>query len=353
MIAKTRLLIVLLIFFAVIAVTACVSQTEPAPSVPPSPSAIASAPSLTTVRVGYVPLVSNAPLFIAKEEGYFARQGIDVEFIKLQSGAAMIPPLVNGDIAVGGGAVSAALINAISKGAQVRIVADKGRNSPGHSCNASGLLVRRDLYESGAVTRAADLKGRKIMTPADQDYKIFRILKMGNLTSGDISVFTMDFASGVLALKNGAVDAADLTEPYVTYALDSNAAVMLLPTEECSPDFPTPLYYGSPFLEKDRDLGRSFMVAYLEGVRRYNLGKTERNIEIISNYTRLDHDVLKRSCWLPIDPSGDLPRKPVRDYMDWMEANGKISRSVTDDQLFDMSFVDYANGVLGNKSNNG
>jgi ABC-type nitrate/sulfonate/bicarbonate transport system substrate-binding protein len=341
MLTNTRLLIIVLLLFTVVAITACISQTPPSFAVPPTPA-------LTTVRVAYVPLVSNGPIYMAMEEGYFARQGIDVKLEKFQSGAATIPALVNGDIDVAGGAVSASLINVISKGAHVRIVADKGRNSPSYSCNASGLMVRRDLYENGIVTKVSDLKGRRITSPAGADYKIYRVLKMGNLTADDVEVVTMDMAAGIVALKNGAVDACDTTEPYVTQLLDDKVAVMLVPMEVSSPDFPTPLYYGPNFLDKDPDVGRRFMVAYLEGVRQYNLGKTERNIEILSNYTNLDRDMLQKSCWVPIAQDGDLPRQPVRDYMDWMYANKQISQNPDNDQVFDMSFITYANGIILN-----
>jgi len=32
--------------------------------------------------------------------------------------------------------------------------------------------------------------------------------------------------------------------------------------------------------------------------------------------------------------------------VDWMYANKKISQKIREDQLFDMSYVTYANGVL-------
>jgi NitT/TauT family transport system substrate-binding protein len=334
-----------LIVFAIIAVTACVSPEQPASVVPPTPA-------LTTIRVAYLPVISFGPLFIAKEEGYFARQGINVEFEKVQSPSTTIPSLINGDIAVSS-TLSPAFINAIAKGAHVRIVADKGRNTPGHSCNASGFMVRRDLFESGAVTKLSDLKGRKIMIPAEQDYSLSSLLKRGNLTSDDVETVVMDFPSGMVALRNSAVDGGILTEPFVTQALDSKAAVMLLPTEVSTPDFPFPLLYGPAILDKDPDLGRKFMVAYLEGARQYNQGKTERNLAILSNYTHLDRDLLRRTCWMPIDPDGDLPRQPVRDYMDWMYANKKISQNLDDDQLYDMSYVTYARSVRGNSSGSG
>jgi NitT/TauT family transport system substrate-binding protein len=214
-------------------------------------------------------------------------------------------------------------------------------------------MVRRDLFEQGTVTKVSDLKGKKITSAEGQEYKLYRVLTMGNLTPDDVDVVSMDMAGGVIAIKNGAVDAIDTTEPFVTQLLDDKVAVMLVPTEVSSPDFPTPLYYGPAFLDKDPELGRRFMVAYLEGVRQYNLGKTERNIEVLSNYTHLDRDLLQRSCWVPIASDGDLPRQPVRDYIDWMYANKQISLNPDDDQVFDMSYVTYAHGVLQNMTGSG
>jgi NitT/TauT family transport system substrate-binding protein len=214
-------------------------------------------------------------------------------------------------------------------------------------------MVRRDLVENGTVTKVSDLKGRKIMTSGDQAYRISRILKSGNLTPDDVTMVSMDFPSGVLALRNGAVDAADLTEPYVTQALDGKVAVMLFPTETFTPDYPTPLFYGSTFLDKDPELGRRFMVAYLQGVRKYNEGKTERNLAILGNYTHFDRELLNQSCWLPINQTGDPAKKPVRDYLDWLYANKQITQAPDDGQLFDLSYVTYANGVLANTPSNG
>ena len=329
----------LLVVFALV-MTACMSTAPSVSPVPPSPA-------WTTVKVAYLPVVSYGPLFLAKEEGYFEQQGINVEFEKFQSAAAALPALINEDIAVSGGGVSPSLVNAISKGVHVRIVADKGRNSPG-ACNASGLVVRRELFENGTITKTADLKGKKIMAANEAAYRVSRILQMGNLSKTDIESVNMDYASAVIALRNGAIDGADLTEPYLSHALDDKVAVMLIPTSVCTPDYATPLFYGPAILDKDPELGRRFMVAYLQGAQQYNLGKTERNLDVLSNYTHLDRDLLQRSCWLPIDPSGNLPRKPVREYMDWMYENNQTTQNPADDQIFDMSYVDYANGILGN-----
>lgn len=338
---KKALFYMIVILVSGILIAACTS-----PPVSHDPNATPE-PVMTTVKVAYLPLLSNGPLFIAKEEGYFAQQGINVEFERFQSGQATIPALVNGDIAVSGGAPSPGFFNAIAKGAHVRIVADKGRMAPG-SCNANAFMVRKDLYDNGTIREPADLKGRKIMASNDQDFHTLRILAMGNVSTSDVEIVKMDYPSGVIALNNGAVDAGILAEPYISQVLNSGAAVVLVPGSLSSPDFPLPLYYGPAFLDNDPDLGRRFMVAYLKGARQFNEGKTVQNLEILQNYTSLDRDLLKQSCWLPIADDGLVIKQPVVEYLDWLYATKQITTRPGEDQIFDMSYVEYANEVLRN-----
>jgi NitT/TauT family transport system substrate-binding protein len=341
---KTTLFFLFLLLSTVI-ITACVSQ---APEVT-TPSAV---PAMTTVNVGYLPLISYAPLFIAQEEGYFTRQGIHVEFQKLQSTAMALPILASGDIDTFGGSASPGLFNAIAKGSHIHIVADKGRIVPG-SCNSSAFMVRRDLYEDGTIRTISDMKGLKIMAGSSEQYTAVRSLAVGNLTLADVDIVNMDYPTGVVALKNGAVDGGVLTEPYISEALNSGSAVVLLRGEQYLPDYPFPLYYGPTFLDKDPALGRRFMIAYLQGAEQYNKGKTERNLEILQNYTHLDPVLLKQSCWLPIAKNGTLPYKPVMEYMNWLYTRGSIHEQLREDQVFDMSYVTYANGVLDNRTGSG
>ncbi len=162
---KTRFFLLGMMLFALVVVTACVSQV-------PSDSSVPTTPVLTTLRLPTSRIISNGPLFIAKEEGYFAQQGINVEFERSQSVAASLPLLISGDIAVSGGPLTPGLINAVAKGAHVRIVADKGRIAPGY-CNSTALMVRKDLFDKGTVRNVSDLKGLKFMAASDQTLRCF------------------------------------------------------------------------------------------------------------------------------------------------------------------------------------
>src|SRR5438046_9943181 len=126
-------------------------------------SAIGQAPS-TNLRVGLVASVSDAGFFVPMERGYFAEQGLAIEFVPFRSAADMIAPLGVGQLDIGGGAVSAGLFNAMARGVDLRIVADKGTIRTGQSYEA--LIIRRDIVESGRFKTLADLQGLRIRMAA-------------------------------------------------------------------------------------------------------------------------------------------------------------------------------------------
>ena len=69
-----------MIIISCVLISACVSPPQ------------AKEPAMTTVKVAYLPLISWGPVYIAKEEGYFAQQGINVELEKVQSTLSSSPP---------------------------------------------------------------------------------------------------------------------------------------------------------------------------------------------------------------------------------------------------------------------
>jgi NitT/TauT family transport system substrate-binding protein len=59
---------------------------------------------------------ADAPIYIARDRGYFAQEGLQIELVTFQTGADMNVPLGNGDIDAGGPAIGAAGFNAIDRG---------------------------------------------------------------------------------------------------------------------------------------------------------------------------------------------------------------------------------------------
>ena len=122
------------------------------------------AQELKTVKIGVVNLSTDVAFYIAEKRGYFKQEGLKAEFIYFDSGAKMIVPLGSGALDAGGGATSAGLYNAVERGIELRVVADKGMSVDGYDYKA--LVVRKDLADSGAIKSLSDLKGRKVAVVA-------------------------------------------------------------------------------------------------------------------------------------------------------------------------------------------
>jgi len=61
----------------------------------------------------------------------------------------------------------------------------------------------------------------------------------------------------------------------------------------------------------------------------------------------LERELLQQACWDPIRSDGDVNVDSLVEYADWSFDNGLGDSRLTADQLFDSSFIEYANQVLG------
>src|SRR3954447_26324196 len=112
----------------------------------------------TRVQIGYIPLLTCGPLFVANDRGYLRDAGLDVELVRFNSGAEMVVALGTGELAAGYGAISPGLFNAWSRGVRIAVVADGGRLIPGYS--STSVVVRTALVDQ--IRTPADLRGRRV-----------------------------------------------------------------------------------------------------------------------------------------------------------------------------------------------
>ena len=81
-------------------------------------SALNAADSL---KVGHLPVTGHAKFFVAKEEGFFKDEGLDVELIEFANSADGLAALRAGKLDLGAFGTTAPLVH-ISKGAEIRII---------------------------------------------------------------------------------------------------------------------------------------------------------------------------------------------------------------------------------------
>ncbi|HLH24312.1 MAG TPA: ABC transporter substrate-binding protein [Chloroflexota bacterium] len=345
------------VFLAVLAATAFTAAPPPGPAAALAAPPAAPPPQLSPVRFGSPQAISDAGVFIGSEHGYFREQGLDVETVPFQSGPNTIPALAAGDLETAGGTISVALLNALERGIQIKMVADKGTSRPGFEFVQ--VPVRRDLAESGAVRTIGDLRGRHVAVASLQsgaESLVAHVLARGGLSISDVDLVPLGYGDMVVAFGNDAIDSANIIEPSLSAAIDRNLVTTWEPGYSSAAfggvyQAATIAYSGQ--FATQADLARRFMVGYLKGVRDYNdafvknQGRDEIVRILIENTAVKDPAVYDRMNMAGLDPDGRIARQSLQLDMDYFRQMGYYTGPVTLDDLIDTSFAEYAAQQLG------
>jgi NitT/TauT family transport system substrate-binding protein len=292
------------------------ARPEPAASAPPPPAPPAAAapaapptplPERAIVRVGYAPVYSLAPTFIAKEMGYFDAENLDVQLEQIASGPEGFAATAAGHLEVTTTSAAAAVLNAWATGVDIRMfAAEQAYLAEGPAGTA--LVVRKELKDSGQVTRVADLRGRKVAINAlgtATEWSADAGLRTDGLTAADVDLTPMNFPDVLPALANGAVDAALAIEPTATGAV-VNGVGEFLTTDIALGAQITVLIGNGTWLRQKPDVATRYLVAYLRAARDlYGDGwHRDDNVAIIEQWTRLPAATIQRVLPIYCDPNG-------------------------------------------------
>ncbi len=312
---------------------------------PASPSYDDKVPLKVTIGSQF----SYAPLFIARAEGYFEEFGLDIEFVEFSGASQATTLLVSGDIDIYAGTINSGFLNAVYQSGTIKAVADRGHVAPG-GCSSYAILIRKDLFESGEVTGPADLKGQLFsgQTAGTGAYFLSTYLAQAGLTFDDIEFTDLSTAAELDAFDTGAIAGATKPEPGLTQALSAGNVVVLAEAEAVLGTLQSGVIaFSDDLLTERRDVGARFLAAYLKGVRQYNEGKTERNLEILSLATGESVDELKAFCWPPVHPDGYLNFAAVNGFQLWSVEQGHMDAALTEEQFRDAAILQDALTLLG------
>jgi ABC-type nitrate/sulfonate/bicarbonate transport system substrate-binding protein len=108
------------------------------------------------VRVGVIPILDVAPIYLGKQKGFFSSRGIELTMETGQGGAAIVPGVVSGQFQFGFSNVTSLLI-AQSRGLPLKVVANGVASTSKDKADYSGVVTRDD-----AIRTAADLAGGQV-----------------------------------------------------------------------------------------------------------------------------------------------------------------------------------------------
>lgn len=330
---------------AVIALLAACSAPAAAPSAPP-----ASTLAPIKLKVPYLQFFAYAPYFIADKEGFFAAEGLSVELTPVSSMGQGLPALLQGDLDVLAGTLVPGYLNAIARGGHIAFVADKGYIDPA-GCATSGILARSSLVKTAPLDSAERLRGLTVNGTATGigGYMLEKFLTPKGLTVDDLKYKAVPDEILSESLGKGALDLAFISEPFMNRILQDQSGILAASAEQLIPNFQyAMIIFGPNLLDKNPQAGNRFMAAYLRAVRQYNQGKTDRNLDILTQATGLDREVLRKMCWQPIRGDGRMDVPSIMDFQSFLVRRKLLDAPVTEEsKLVDLRFINYANQILG------
>lgn len=308
------------------------------------------AAELVDASFGYVPVTNFAPVYVAKELGYFAEQGLDVEVLAFAGGSEMIAELATGRLDAGMGGAGPGLFNAVDRDFPITVIA------PGHSEGkpvATPLVVSKRACESGAIRSVADLRGKKVAinAPGATEYWLSQALSTGGLTIADVDLETIAFADAVTALGSGAIDAAMLGEPTATLAEQNGFGVRLATDFPVQGITPTVVYANADFLAGEGDVATKLMAGYLKACRAImEHGLSDPTIAaIVARYTDLPVELIGASVAPLFSVDGKLDLDGLRTLQAFFRQRGELEYDADIDPttFVDAAFITAAASSLG------
>ncbi len=167
-------------------------------------------PNIVHVNLGVLNAIDCASAHIAKDRGYFAAQGLDVDIQTMPSGLSVLPALQKGALDIGyGNYVS--YFAAESRGAALHIASDGYQLAH----DVQPLLTLPDA----PIHTPRDLAGKTIavqLVPNIQTLLINELVRAYGVDPASVRYVAVPFAQMAQALKRGEVNAVSTIEPFTT-----------------------------------------------------------------------------------------------------------------------------------------
>jgi NitT/TauT family transport system substrate-binding protein len=235
------------------------SSSAPAASAPTGSGAASAEPARAKLVVGIsAPVLAFAPLYVAKEKGYWEEENLDVELTSFKSGTENQQALLGDAIDIGAGGYTEP-INLTSQGAPTVIFASAEEGLPHKLVAAKGItdvnqLVGKTLGVS-KVGSLSDQITRIALTKAGVDADKVKYQQAG------------DAPSRLAALEAGAIDGTILSSPSDELAVKAGFP-MLIDVAKQLPGFAYELLYAKKAtIEAKQDVFLRFMKGYIRGAQ--------------------------------------------------------------------------------------
>jgi NitT/TauT family transport system substrate-binding protein len=218
----------------------------------------AAAPS--KLVIGYAATTPRLmPLWVARDQGFFAKYGIESEPVLLRSGATLVTGMASGDIQIGRTA-GAAVLSAVAAGHEIKMLATFS------SRNSYDVVVRPN------IKKAEDLRGKKLAINSVGGGTWIGVMlwleHFGIDPQRDQILLQSVGDQGVQAqaLESGVVDAVFVDSVYSKLLKQKGMTILAESSELKQPLVSQSTVVPRAFLQRYPDIAESYLKGEVEGI---------------------------------------------------------------------------------------
>jgi len=306
------------------------------------------------VSIAALPFISSAPIFIAKERGYFTAEHIELEIKLVDAAQAAALAVAARDADFGITAFTGAFFNLAGKGA-LKVIAAQSREEPGYDFVA--YVASNRAYEAG-LRAPKDLAGKSVAIStigSSFHYNLGMLADKYGFPLGGLQLRPMQSIPNMMAaLSGGQVDATLLPANNALKLQTEGVGKIIGWVHE-----QTPWQLGALFTSTDNDQHKRPMItrfirAYQKGLADYSaafLAKDTSGKRVFGDTAKALMPVLEK--WVDpkpsfetvqqaanyMDPQGRLRVQSVYEQVAWYQKQGLVDTTVKAADFLDLSFV--------------
>lgn len=347
---KKRLAAIFMAAVMAVSVSACGSSASDNKTSSGSDESKSTADAgLTKVTLGTSPWPTNMFFYLAKEEGIFEKNGLDVDIQEFSSTTDSSNAFVGGQTDFCTYA-SSETISPFAEGADIKIVLETDKSN-----GCEGIVAKSDIKS------VKDLKGKTIAT---QVYSVDHMLLLtlldeNGMSEDDVNIVDMSIQESGNAFIAGQCDAASIWDPYFSQAV--NAGGVSLYSTKDNPDLITDVLAASGELCKnDPDTVKAMVKSFFDA-KAYWEQNTEEASAFMAEKLGVETDEFNKEVeglQLPSEEDVVTAFTEADDYSYWgytqnkvlsfMKNLGVLDKEVDCGDMIDASFVKE---LAGEKSN--
>ncbi|MGB8933262.1 MAG: ABC transporter substrate-binding protein [Anaeromyxobacteraceae bacterium] len=308
-------------------------------------AAIAAGPAAGAekLRIGYLPVTGHAKFFVAQEQGFFAKEGLEVELVEFVNSADGINALVAGKVDLGAFGTTAPLVH-ISRGTDLKII--------GGVMGEDAAIITTPA-NAGSIKGVADLRGKKVATVrlASGDAVLRGALHDAGLDwRKDLQIFELKNPPAVIeAVKSGQVDAGVVWGPH-DYRAEEQGLRIVSRSNTLQPGHPCCRLTVRASALRERARWVRLVRAILRA-EKFTREDHQHTVDAIVKYLKLDRGLVEKAFYSGfVEQNTDPNLKGIRRFWKTMQESQFIDTKESIDSHVELGVYKEALDGLAKES---